>query len=102
MMGVRLAKHDGEATVGDERDFEARLRAAGLTPTAWVNGPGDRYGWHRHEYHKVLYCVSGGIVFHTADGDLELEQGDRLDVEPNTEHSATVGPSGVECMEASR
>lgn len=102
MMGVRLAKHDGEATVGDEQDFEARLRAAGLTPTAWVNGPGDRYGWHRHEYHKVLYCVSGSIVFHTPEGNVELHAGDRLEVEPGTDHAASVGPDGVHCVEAPR
>jgi quercetin dioxygenase-like cupin family protein len=82
--------------------LEARLRAEGLTPQGWANGPGDRYGWHRHDYHKVLYCVSGSIVFHTADGDVELQSGDRLDVEPGTDHAATVGPDGVECIEAAR
>jgi quercetin dioxygenase-like cupin family protein len=50
----------------------------------------------------VLYCVSGSIVFHTDDGDLELHPGDRLDIEPGTAHAATVGPEGVECMEAPR
>lgn len=48
----------------------------------------------------MLYCVSGGIVFHTSDGDFELEAGDRLEVDPGTEHAATVGPDGVQCMEA--
>jgi hypothetical protein len=35
-------------------------------------------------------------------GDTELGQGDRLDLPPDTRHSATVGPSGVTCMEAAR
>jgi len=75
----------------------------GLRPQEWGNGPGDTYDWHSHDYHKVLCCVSGSIIFHTRDeGDLELEAGDRLDVEPGTEHAATVGPEGVQCMEASR
>lgn len=84
----------------DRAAIEARFHADGLSPSAWGNGPGDRYGRHAHGYRKVLYCVSGGIVFHTADGDLALRPGDRLDVEPGTEHSATVGPEGVECLEA--
>jgi quercetin dioxygenase-like cupin family protein len=50
----------------------------------------------------VLVCLSGSIVFHTDEGDVELGPGDRLDLEPGTEHAATVGPRGVECVEASR
>lgn len=83
-------------------EVEARFREEGLVPTSWGNGPGDRYGWHSHTYHKVLYCVAGSIVFHTRDGDVELSAGDRLDLPPGTEHAATVGPSGCRCMEASR
>lgn len=74
----------------------------GLTPHSWSNGPGDRYGWHTHGYHKVLYCVRGSITFHTTGGDVELHDGDRLDLPPHTDHAATVGPDGVECMEAAR
>ena len=81
----------------------SRLREDGLTPTRWGNHPGDTYGWHAHNVHKVLYCVAGSIVFHTrTDGDVELEAGDRLDLTPGTEHAATVGPKGVECVEAYR
>ena len=77
------------------------MRADGLTPRRWSNAPGDTYGWHRHDYHKVLYCVAGSIVFHTGDtGDLELHPGDRLDLDPGTDHAATVGGEGVECVEA--
>jgi hypothetical protein len=50
----------------------------------------------------VLFCLAGSIVFHTDDGDIELTAGDRLDLEPGTAHSATVGPDGCECVEASR
>ncbi len=82
--------------------IEETFRAEGLSPHGWGNGPGDRYGTHSHSYHKVLYCVSGSIVFHTPDGDVELGPGDRLELPPGTPHSATVGPSGCECMEASR
>jgi quercetin dioxygenase-like cupin family protein len=68
----------------------------------WGNGPGDRYGWHSHDYHKVLFCLSGSITFHTREGDVVLAEGDRLDLPPGTEHAATVGLGGVECVEASR
>jgi mannose-6-phosphate isomerase-like protein (cupin superfamily) len=90
----------GNATRGEAL---AALRSEGCTsPRPWDNGPGDTYGWHDHGYHKVLFCLSGSIVFHTREGDVELTAGDRLDLEPGTEHTATVGTAGCECVEASR
>lgn len=85
-----------------DEDVRARFRSEGLEPRAWGNPPGDRYGWHEHPYHKVLYCISGSIAFHTPEGDFSLGAGDRLDLEPGTRHSATVGPEGVSCVEAAR
>ncbi len=82
--------------------IRARFETERLAPRSWSNAPGATYGWHSHDYHKVLYCVSGTIVFHLRDGDVALRPGDRLDVPPGTEHAATVGPDGVECMEAPR
>jgi hypothetical protein len=88
------------------RDDEAALaafRSEGCSPPRrWGNGAGDTYGRHAHAYHKVLFCLDGSIVFHLPDGDVALEAGDRLDLEPGTEHAATVGPSGCSCVEASR
>ncbi len=83
-------------------EIDAAFSAEGLHPHAWSNGPGDTYGWHSHDYHKILYCVRGSIVFHTRDGDRPLKSGDRLDLPAGTEHAATVGPDGVECLEAAR
>lgn len=99
-MTARLTRWDGPAP--DRETIEERFRDEGLSAHGWGNGPGDRYGSHSHGYDKVLYCVAGGIVFHTDDGDLELGPGDRLDVEAGTDHAATVGPGGVECLEAAR
>lgn len=73
-----------------------------LDPRTWSNEPGYVYGEHEHGYHKVLFCVAGSIVFHTPEGEFELEVGDRLDLPPGTRHSATVGHDGVTCMEAAR
>ena len=99
-MGARVEKANGGPS--DPEEIRARFEQEGLRPHQWGNGPGDRYDWHSHSYHKVLYCVSGSIVFHTEDGDLELEAGDRMEIEPGVEHAATVGPGGVKCMEAAR
>ncbi|HEX2088659.1 MAG TPA: cupin domain-containing protein [Actinomycetota bacterium] len=80
--------------------IQERFRAEGLSPHSWGNAPGDTYGWHRHDYDKVLYCVRGAITFHGRDGDYSLAPGDRLEIQAGTDHAATVGPEGVECMEA--
>jgi hypothetical protein len=81
----------------------AAFRAEGTSgPRFWGNGPGDRYGRHSHGFHKVLFCLGGSITFHLDGGDVELGPGDRLDIEPGTQHAATVGPNGCSCVEASR
>ena len=99
-MTTRIEKATGKAPLRE--DIQAKFAEENLSPHAWGNDPNYEYGRHSHGYHKVLYCVSGSIVFHTDEGDFPLEPGDRLDVEPGTEHAATVGPEGVECMEAAR
>ena len=83
-------------------DLEARLRAEGLDPGAWSNGPHDRYAAHDHGYDKVLVCVAGSIRFGLpATGtSAQLHPGDRLDLPAGTAHDATVGPDGVTCLEA--
>lgn len=100
-MTARLSTWDA-LTPPDRAAVEGRFRDEGLSPHGWGNAPGDRYGAHAHDYDKVLYCVSGGITFHTDSGDFALAAGDRLEVDAGTSHSATVGPDGVECLEASR
>jgi quercetin dioxygenase-like cupin family protein len=90
----------GNATRGDAlAAFEEEGCSA---PRFWGNEPNARYGPHDHAFHKVLYCLTGSITFHTDDGDIELDAGGRLDLEPGTSHSATVGSEGCECVEASR
>ena len=83
-------------TVGD------RLRAEGLDPGAWSNGPGDRYAAHEHGYDKVLVCERGSIRFGLpARGEaVDLAEGDRLDLPAGTQHDAIVGAEGVTCLEA--
>lgn len=90
----------GEAAGHDEEAVLDRIREMGLSPQAWRNGAGDEYDWHEHSYRKILYCVTGSIVFHTPDGDLPLVAGDRLDLPSHTQHAATVGSQGCRCVEA--
>jgi len=101
-MGSGYAVERGSGLAPAGCDVERRLREEGLLPRSWSNGPGDTYGWHDHSGHKTLWCLSGGIVFHLYTGDVELEAGDRLEIEPGTRHAATVGPGGVRCVEVLR
>ena len=101
-MGADAAveRHDGTPP-GDE-EFAARMRAGGLSPHGWGNGPGHTCGWHEHGYEKVLYCVRGRIVFCTVGGDIELGPGDKMVLPPHAAHAATAGSEGVRCLEAPR
>ncbi len=85
----------------DGVDVEARLRAEGLAPGSWSNGPGDRYAAHEHAYDKVLAVTTGTIAFDLPTRDpVLLAPGDRLDLPAGTSHAARVGPTGVTCLEA--
>lgn len=100
-MGARFTRLAGPF---DEGAVLAAFEREGLRPVRWTNGPGDTYAVHSHPYHKVLYCLAGSISFRVTADDVELElrPGDRLDIEPETAHSAVVGPAGVRCIEAPR
>src|SRR5262245_20806263 len=83
-------------------DAEARLRAEGLDPGSWSNGPGDRYAAHEHGYDKVIVVAQGSIRFGLPDlaRSVDLVEGDRLELPAGTRHDAVVGASGVTCLEA--
>jgi mannose-6-phosphate isomerase-like protein (cupin superfamily) len=86
--------------------LQAQLRAEGLEPSSWSNGPGDVYAAHEHDYDKVLVVAAGSIRFGLGDRDraadraVDLNLGDRLDLPAGTRHDAAVGPRGVICLEA--
>ena len=87
-----------------EDELRAQMRAEGLAPYAWRNGPNFLYSAHTHSYTKVLYVVSGSITFHLPDTeeDIVMEPGDRLELPSRTLHAATVGPEGVVCLESAK
>ena len=80
------------------------LRAEGLDPIAWSNGPGDRYDRHSHGYEKLLWCAAGSITFHLGDprDEVELTAGEGLVLPAGTPHSAVVGSGGCTCVEGHR
>ena len=85
-------------------DLAGALRAEGLDPGTWSNGPGDVYAPHAHAYDKVLVCARGSIVFGLPElgRAVTLAVGDRLDLPAGTRHEARVGSTGVTCLEAHR
>jgi uncharacterized protein YjlB len=97
-MTVGGAASDGTGGLG----FEARLRAEGLDPGSWGNGPDDRYAPHQHGYDKVIVVTAGSITFGLpgAGGSIVLSAGDRLELPAGTEHDGLVGRAGVMCLEA--
>ena len=91
-----------EAALMDS-DLDGRLRAEGLDPGSWSNGPGDRYAAHDHGYDKVIVVERGSIRFGLGLGSgavIELAAGDRLELPAGTLHDAVVGSTGVACLEA--
>jgi mannose-6-phosphate isomerase-like protein (cupin superfamily) len=83
-------------------DLAGRLRGEGLHPSAWANGPGDRYAAHKHPYDKVIVVDRGSIRFGLPQSGeiVELAEGDRLELPTGTHHDAVVGSVGVACLEA--
>jgi quercetin dioxygenase-like cupin family protein len=86
----------------DAAEVSVRLRAEGMDPGTWSNGPGDRYAPHEHGYDKVLVCTAGSIRFGLpARGiTVDLVAGDRLELPAGTRHDAIVGAAGVAALEA--
>ena len=83
-------------------DVAARLVAEGLQPSAWANGPGERYSAHEHAYDKVIAVQRGSIAFGLpmTGETFDLAAGDRLELPAGTLHDALVGAGGVSCLEA--
>jgi hypothetical protein len=83
---------------------ERDLRAEGVEPVAWSNGPGDRYAAHDHAYEKLLRCAEGSITFLVGhEGTpVELHAGEGFVLPRATRHAAVVGADGCTCLEGHR
>jgi quercetin dioxygenase-like cupin family protein len=80
----------------DERSSAiASLEADGLFVTEWRDDADAIYPPHRHGGREVRIVLDGSMTIVVDGVANELHAGDRIDIPPNTTHSATVGPSGV-------
>jgi quercetin dioxygenase-like cupin family protein len=97
-MGIRLTPQ----AASDEKLARGLFAAENCPhPRKWTGQPGQEYPWHGHGHHKILFVLAGSITFEDEERKTyRLLAGDRLDIEAGTEHAATVGPHGVECMES--
>jgi uncharacterized protein YjlB len=102
-LGLVRLQWDG-AEAPDPASVERRLRAEGVDPYAWSNGPGDRYARHAHAYTKLLMCAGGSITFLLGEAGtpIELRPGEGFVLQAGTEHAAVVGPAGCTCLEGHR
>ena len=94
----------GTAPGGGAEAAAGYLRAAGVEPMAWSNGPGDRYAAHEHGYTKLLLCAEGSITFLVGTDSIPvaLGPGDGFELPPGTRHAAVVGDAGCTCVEGHR
>ena len=85
-------------------ELARRLASEGLDAGSWSNGPGVVYAVHRHDYDKVIVVAAGTIEFDLVERGQRaaLAVGDRLELPAGTAHGATVGSTGVTCLEAHR
>jgi hypothetical protein len=81
-----------------------RLRAEGVEPYAWSNGPDDSYGMHEHGYTKLLMCAEGSITFLVGPKStrVELAPGEGFVLPAGVSHAAIVGARGCTCLEGTR
>ncbi len=98
--GVQPLDADGPGVAA----AEAALRAAGVSPSAWSNGPGVRYAAHEHPTTKLLICAEGSITFLLGPDEdpVELAAGRGFVLPARTRHAALVGPAGCTCLEGHR
>ena len=77
----------------DETALRDRLRAEGLGPSAWGNGPHDRYGAHDHGYDKVIVVAAGAVRVGLpgTGGGHDLVAGDRVEVRVSASSLIVIG-----------
>jgi mannose-6-phosphate isomerase-like protein (cupin superfamily) len=85
-----------------ESELRAEMRSQGLAPFTWRNGPGDHFSYHSRSYTRIIYIISGSATFHFAETNeaVNLEPGDKIEIEARTQHAIDVGPEGVYGLEA--
>lgn len=85
------------------QELQAWLRAEGLENELYADRPGTKYGRHKHPFEDFIVIVSGKMKIITDKSEWMLKPGDRLDLPPNTFHSAEmVGKEEVQYLSAAK
>jgi len=64
--------------------------------------PHVHYALHLHPYNSAIIVLEGDLVINRDNEDVELGEGDRIDIDINEEHSAKVGPKGCKYIVAEK
>jgi quercetin dioxygenase-like cupin family protein len=84
-------------------ELEAMLRAEGLEFELYSDVPGTKYGRHKHPFEDFIVIVSGKMNLVTDTNQWTMKPGDRIDLPPNTFHSAeVVGKEEVRYLSAAK
>ncbi len=70
------------------------VRGEGFDPICITDPPGRVYPVHCHAETKLLVFLKGGMVVKVGGRSYECHAGDRIIIQGNMEHSATVGSEG--------
>lgn len=85
------------------QELQTWLRAEGLENELYADRPGTKYGRHKHPFEDFIVIVSGKMKIITDKNEWMLKPGDRLDLPPNTFHSAEmVGKEEVQYLSAAK
>lgn len=97
---IQTDKWDNDASP-TEAELSQRLLDAGMQLTRWENIAGTVYHARVNGYHKVIYVVSGSIVFgfRIIGEPTILNAGDRISLPAGVEYNAVVGEEGVVYLE---
>jgi quercetin dioxygenase-like cupin family protein len=84
-------------------ELQDMLRAEGLDFDLYSDRPGTKYGRHKHPFEDFIVIVSGKMKLITDVNTWTMKPGDRIDLPPNTLHSAEVlGKEDVQYLSAAK
>ena len=84
-------------------ELQKMLNAEGLEHDLYSDSPGTKYGRHKHAFDDFIVIVSGKMRIVTDAQDWVMKPGDRLNLPPNTAHSAeVVGREEVQYLSAAK
>jgi len=84
-------------------ELQAMLRAERLDFELYSDRPGTKYGRHKHPFEDFIVIVTGKMKLITDKNTWTMKPGDRIDLPPNTMHSAEViGKEEVQYLSAAK